>query len=205
MKSRYITALAIPLCFSVAALANPNDDIIETTSASLPGNDPIVEQLELDEPRRPERLSGSVNTRPIAMVFTGFDRNGDRVIDKGELDQGIAAEWDSMDKTLSDKVSPIAFAGWQESALGSRDALPSRVSFDIDLDTMISEREFSATLSNIFATMDKDGDAVLTRAEMTFLVPRRGQSADDVRKDAEQRRRERREQDRQQPRRIDRF
>lgn len=157
---------ALILGFSTAISAQQTEDAIETIKP--------LNSARFDSPEgRAKALGGTIQSRPIALVFTSFDSNNDRLISLDELDAGLNAEWSMMQTNFSGKVSPISMEKWQVSALGSKDALPSRVTFDTDLDTMVSKAEFTNLLTQIFNDMDKDNDRALSREELTFTATRR--------------------------------
>lgn len=151
---------------STAASAQQTEDVIETTK-------PLT-SARFDSPEGSVKaLGGTIQSRPIALVFTGFDANQDRTISRAELRSGLELEWSNMQTNFSGKVSPISFEKWQVSALGSKDALPSRVTFDTDLDSMVSKLEFTDLLTQIFSDMDKDDNQALSREELIFTATRR--------------------------------
>ncbi|WP_156811842.1 EF-hand domain-containing protein [Robiginitomaculum antarcticum] len=160
------SALFLTTVISTPAYAADPDDIIKTT--------PRGKKARFDSPDgRAAALSGTVQSRPVSLIFTGFDANHDRIVSRSELDAGLAREWSAMNTNFSGKVSPITFERWQISAMGSKEALPSRVTFDQDLDTMVSESEFTGLLTQIFTDMDKDTDNALSREELVFNATRR--------------------------------
>lgn len=151
--------------YAPAYAADP-DDVIQTT--------PRGKKARFDSTEgRAASLSGTIQSRPVSLIFTGFDSDNDRIVSRAELDAGLAREWAEMNTNFSGKVSPITFETWQINAMGSKEALPSRVTFDQDLDTMVSESEFTDLLTQIFIDMDKDGDNALSREELTFKATRR--------------------------------
>jgi len=164
--TKFALSSALILGLSVPALAQQSDDIIE---AAKP-----IKTAEFDAPeRRAASLNGTIQSRPVALIFTSFDSNFDYAVSRSELDAGLTREWSKLETNFSGKASPISFETWQVKALGSKEALPSRVTFDKDYDSMISRAEFSQTLVKIFTDMDKDNDGALSREELTFTATRR--------------------------------
>ena len=100
--------------------------------------------------------------KPVGLLFTGMDANGDAVVSQSELDAGIASEWASFDR----KPSLIAFSQWSVKKLGSTDAYPTFMMFDRDLNNVISEDEFSNKLDSEFTSLDKNNDGQVDRSEM---------------------------------------
>ena len=157
---------ALMLGLALPAAAQQTDDVIETAKP--------IKTAQFDAPEgRAARLNGTIQSRPVALIFTSFDSNADYAISRSELDAGLSREWSNLETNFSGKASPISFEKWQVKALGSKEALPSRVTFDKDYDSMVSKAEFSQTLVKIFTDMDKDDDGALSRAELTFAAPRR--------------------------------
>ncbi len=99
-----------------------------------------------------------------------MDANGDMIISAEELDIGTNKQWSSFDRN----PSAAYFTDWSEKSLGSTDAFPTFLSFDGDLNGVVTELEFSDRLRQEFATMDKNKDGQVTRSEMlvTFEAPR---------------------------------
>lgn len=106
--------------------------------------------------------------QPLSMMFASFDADGDRLVDGTELVAGIDRAWAAISPT--DYARPIAFARWAEVELGSPDARPSFIAFDHNVDGALTRTEFSDRLRNEFASLDKNGDAQLSRAELVFLI-----------------------------------
>jgi len=119
--------------------------------------------------RGPVQSSG-VFVKPIGLLFTAMDSNGDTKTSKEELTAGIAAEW----ARLEGRSSAAYFMDWSNAALGSTDAFPTFMSFDHDLNGIVTELEFSDRLKQEFASMDKNKDGQVSRDEMliSFEAPR---------------------------------
>ena len=126
--------------------------------------------------RQGSRFEGGLITRPVALLFTGMDRNQDYAVDQAELADGIAREWDALPRTGRASVPSIAMTDWATQALGDTEALPNPIAFDVNLDGQISEQEFRSRLFEEYAQLDKDRNGRLTRAEMLVLMPVRTQS-----------------------------
>jgi len=106
---------------------------------------------------------------PVAVLFSGMDRNGDKLISRAEVTDGVQAEW----QTFQTSPSAIQFSNWSVTNLGSTDAQPSFMSFDRDFNGVISEGEFMEQMDKEFERMDKDRDGQIARSEMiiAFQAP----------------------------------
>lgn len=109
--------------------------------------------------------------RPIALVFTAMERDGNGYISRTEAEDGVLREWRNATHDRGDNLSPSEYNAWAATALGSPDALPSRLSFDTDLDGVISEAEFLSGFRHEFDMLDKNEDDRLSRLEMVFELP----------------------------------
>ncbi len=152
---------------TIFALALPAAAQIETTVEELvsTGEDSLSSGAD-----RPAEISGNVRALPIALLFTGMDINRDKRVTRNEVITEIPREWQSLKPSFTNKVSAFKLIEWSKSALGSEDALPSRLSFDRNLDNQVSAEEFSERLLADFDRMDENGDGVLTREELIFVA-----------------------------------
>jgi len=110
---------------------------------------------------RPARTSGTF-LQPIAIVFAGMDKDGNKLISRAELKDGTIAEW----STFNQRPSAAYFAQWSLKNLGSTDAMPTFMSFDRDFNGVITANEFSEQFESAFQRMDKNNDGQLERSEM---------------------------------------
>lgn len=113
----------------------------------------------------------SIVATPLALAITGFDRSGDMVVSRAELDDGAALSFASADKDRDGKLSLIELGEWAEAALGNRGALPGQFDFDLDGDDSISREEFIGLLQRRFGTFDTNRDGALQRSELISLTP----------------------------------
>lgn len=167
-----IALTAASLSFSTALSAQ----VVQTSSFGDPEKTP-----GFDRPNPRESLAelrGTIQARPVSLLFTGMDTDFNKAVSRAELSAGIDREWKAMQPSFSQKVSAIKFSRWAEQTLGSTEALPSRLSFDSDLDNQITKDEFSARLIASFDALDGDDDAMLSRAELVFTAPRGGRIDD---------------------------
>ncbi len=119
--------------------------------------------------RQPAQNSG-VFVKPVGLLFASMDTNADMIISAEELTLGTKAQWSKFDRN----PSAAYFTEWSQKSLGSTDAFPTFLSFDGDLNGVVTEIEFSDRLRQEFANMDKNKDGQVTRSEMlvTFEAPR---------------------------------
>jgi EF hand len=125
---------------------------------------------------RPTRSESAVATAaPDAILFAGFDLNGDLLIGAAELTGGITREFTRADRNHDGAISPQEYQAWSVAALGGVYA-PSRLDMDHDADGRITFEEFSAELTARAHVYDSNGDGVI---EHTDLV-RPPSTGDDV-------------------------
>lgn len=111
--------------------------------------------------------SGAVLVRPIALLFVSYDADGDQKTTQAELAAGVEREWSAMSEG-KDSLRYIAFSEWVERALGSADAQPGHMAFDLDFNSEISNLEFAQRMRETFVRYDKDKDGALDRSELVF-------------------------------------
>lgn len=123
---------------------------------------------------RGERWGGSyqggIIARPLALLLTGMDANGDYRVSGQEVAEGVEAEWANLsqgDRT----VSALKHGAWAKIVLGSEEAMPNSIAFDTNLNGQITKLEFGDRLRAEYARLDKDEDGFVTRAEMVSELP----------------------------------
>jgi len=104
-----------------------------------------------------------------ALAFVSFDADGDYRVTRDEAVQGVAREWALFG---ADALSPIQFQRWSALALGGPAMGPYRLEFDRNVDGQITRDEFEAAFLTRFDAYDRDGDGVVTRADMLRVLPR---------------------------------
>lgn len=109
---------------------------------------------------------------PVAVLFATMDTNNDRVISQSEINTGLASEWSFADTDANGSVTPFEASNWAKASLGSTTALPNRLSFDTDLNAIVTELEFSQRIQLEFDLLDLDHNAELTRDELFFRFKR---------------------------------
>jgi hypothetical protein len=116
-------------------------------------------------------VSGYI-VRPIALLMTDFDLDGDRRVTRDELAAGVEASWRDADADGDGATSAFEFADWARLVMGSESAIPGRVAFDVNVDSAVSRAEFVQTLSEEFARLDADENEILERSELVrFIEP----------------------------------
>jgi hypothetical protein len=113
------------------------------------------------------------------LVIARFDSNGDSKIDSGEWPLGAAASFEEIDVGRDGRITateidalgePIGKeAGAAAGALVPKLIKPLLLSMDGDADGAVSRDEFTKKMAALFATLDADKDAQLTRAELIAL------------------------------------
>lgn len=117
-------------------------------------------------------ISGYI-AQPVGLLMVSFDRDMDHVLTVTEVDAGTRIEWTRL-SAGNIRTGALDYSDWAASALGTSSALPTRVSFDTDLDGFITEAEFFAGFLAEFRALDVDGDNSLTRKELLTRLPDRG-------------------------------
>lgn len=113
------------------------------------------------------------------LVMGRFDSNGDSKIDGGEWQLGAAASLEEIDVDRDGKITateidalgePIGKeAGAAAGALVPKLIKPLILSMDADGDGAVSREEFTKKMDALFAGLDADKDAQLTRGELIAL------------------------------------
>ena len=113
---------------------------------------------------------GGIIARPLALLLTGMDANGDYRVSGQEVATGIEAEWANLSQ--GDRaVSALKLGDWAKTVLGSAEAMPNSIAFDTDLNGQITQLEFGDRLRAEYARLDKDSDGFVSRAEMVSELP----------------------------------
>ena len=103
---------------------------------------------------------------PVAMMIAAFDADGDGLVDRAELSDGVRRSFEAVDTAQSGRLRYIAFADWSERWLGDRNALPSPFEVDRDQDDQVSLDELQDHFSRLFARYDRSGDHRISRSEL---------------------------------------
>ena len=132
-----------------------------------------------------------IQARPAAMLFVAMDSDADLLTSSNEAAAGIETEWARADADGDGQVSGFEMEAWSLAVLGSIDAAPVRIAFDVDLDGAVTPAEFQTRLGDEFHRMDRNKDGSLSRAEMLAEVRATARGGGDQRPfgDGEDRRR----------------
>jgi hypothetical protein len=99
-----------------------------------------------------------------------MDANHDLIVTSDELAAGIHDEWLRLDRDNNGGASGFEVADWAAAVLGDPEAEPNRLAFDVDFNLTVTPREFDIGLRRLFTDMDRNGDGMLTRAELLVQV-----------------------------------
>lgn len=110
-------------------------------------------------------------TRPVALLLTGLDANRDLIVSTDELLKGIDEEFARADVDRSGVITGFEMADWCKAVMGDPAALPDLREMDTDMNYTVTPHEFAMALKHQFERMDKNGDGLLTRAEMLMDAP----------------------------------
>ncbi len=106
-----------------------------------------------------------IYVRTDALLFVGFDSNGDMRISEAEIAAGALREFTRADASADGIVTPIEFAAWNRLMLGG-DGAPRRLDVDRNVDGAITAEEFSREIVARGRNYDRDEDGFITRAEL---------------------------------------
>lgn len=162
MKRSILAVLAgCALTFSAGA-AQAQDDGIEGLES--------LEDQRSEMPSIP-KIRGPISIiRPAALLFATFDKDGDYKISRAEATDGVANAFTRADRDKNGRITLFELEDWRELALGSMDALPGNLNFDIDYDNQVSKPEFTSALMDLFDRHDKDSDGHVKHAELMQIL-----------------------------------
>jgi len=113
------------------------------------------------------------------LVMGQFDTNGDTKIDSGEWQSGASTSFVEIDADQNGKITANEIdalgetigkeAGAAAGALVPKLIKPLILSMDADGDGTVSQEEFTKKMEVLFAMLDAEKDAQLTRAELIAL------------------------------------
>lgn len=110
--------------------------------------------------------------RPVAILFAGFDNNGDLKLTKQELEAAIPIEFVRADADASGGLTGFELVDWSTVMLGFKEAQPDLRAMDTDMTYTVTSTEFAIALRREFDILDKDKNGVLLRLEMLMDAPR---------------------------------
>jgi len=171
----------IILTFALLGQTASAQIISQTPRPEISGDeDALVETIKPQA-----RLGRSHNTiqvpRAGALLFAGFDRNHNYIIDKAEVSAGIERAFTFADKDASGVLSLVELEGWRVAALGSEHAAPSNFAFAPNFARTVSPEIFAEVLSGLADRLDKDDqgemDGLISLADLlqNYQAPHRAQ------------------------------
>lgn len=121
-----------------------------------------------------QQTAATILVEPVAMLIATFDgepdggTDGERdgLVERSEIDAGIAHTFAASDTNKTGKLRYLAYSDWALRWLGDRAALPSPYEVDRDNDDAVSLDELQAHFSRLFARYDTNGDKRISRAEL---------------------------------------
>jgi hypothetical protein len=119
-----------------------------------------------DRPNEPIRALLSAD----AMLFVGFDADGDLGTSAAEVDSGIEREFARADANRDGTLQPLEFQNWSNIALGGGQIGPYRLDFDRNVDNAITREEFAAEIRARVRDYDADENGVLSRGDFVRRV-----------------------------------
>lgn len=105
-----------------------------------------------------------------AMLFIGFDADGDLSTSGAEVDAGLAHEFARADANRDGSLQPIEFQNWSNLVLGGGQLGPYRLDFDRNVDNVITREEFDNEIRARMRDYDSDENGALVRSEYVRLV-----------------------------------
>lgn len=150
--------ILVTVILGAAYLAVPSSAqiISQTPRPEVPAEEP--ELVETVKPKERIGRSGTVIQIPRsgAMLFAGFDNDGDYIIDRAEVAAGIARAFVMADKDKNKILSLVELEGWRVAALGSEHASPSNFAFAPNFARSVSRGKFTKVLMDIADKLDTD-------------------------------------------------
>jgi len=156
-----IEKFVIPMIAGLLFSANAFGQIIsQNPSPDVPAPEPQTQTQPVETIQRTERIgrSGTVIQIPRsgALLFAGFDTNGDYIIDRKETAAGVARAFLHADRDNNEILSLVELEGWRVAALGSEHAAPSNFAFAPNFARTVSRGTFTVVLSELADRLDKD-------------------------------------------------
>lgn len=105
-----------------------------------------------------------------AMLFVGFDTDGDFQTTTAEIDAGIEREFTRADSNHDGQLQPLEFTNWANVALGGGQIGPFRLDFDRNVDNVITREEFANEIHNRARDYDQNENGAVSRPELVRLV-----------------------------------
>lgn len=116
----------------------------------------------------PARVGGIVT--PAALVVASFDANGDAVVTHSEVRAGAEAVFQASDQDGNGGLSGIEVSGFSQRHLGAAYAVPGRIAFDPDGNSISTLEEFTSVWIAELTRLDANADGSVSREEMIRQV-----------------------------------
>jgi hypothetical protein len=179
-----ILAVAIVGVMPLSAQNSAAQIVSQTPRPDIPPDDGGLED-ELVKTVTPRFSSEKIGNfiqipRAAALLFAGFDQNGDYILDENEVDEGIKRAFKRADKDDSDRLSLVELEAWRVAALGSDNAVPTSFSFAPNFARSVTLEKFTQVLHDIATDLDKneqgviDGEISLPDLLKDYRLPRAG-------------------------------
>ncbi|URW76050.1 EF-hand domain-containing protein [Sphingomonas donggukensis] len=137
---------------------------------------PVMAALALTQaaPAQPPRpgdpyraAPATIVAEPVALLFAGFDRDGDGRTTLAEMRAGLRATASGAEWATG--VGYLAFADWAARYLGDRNGVPTPFEVDRNGDNRITLAELEDRVEALFTRYDLDRDGALTRTELLTI------------------------------------
>lgn len=109
---------------------------------------------------------------PAAIMFIASDANNDAKVTMEELETYLLPVFAKADRDENGTLKPTEYAIWAREYLGRQDTVPSFIGIDANQNDVVTQAEYLATFSKLFAQYDVDEDGILSRAEIVKYLPR---------------------------------
>ena len=153
-------------------------DTAEDGLVRLPGQGERRKPKQLMERNTPERFVDGGG------LILSFDTNGDAVITPSEIEMGISAAFLDADECADGDLTALEQQAGAKRLPTRDDTLANPVRFDPNLDRVVSEAEFSATIYQIAAPY-ADANGMIT-VDALKAPPERPERAEAIRPDRRQ-------------------
>jgi len=160
-----------------------SSSLLVAACASEPS--PPSDAASVGPSRTLQDINGSQIATPVGLFLTSLDGDRDTALSTEEMAAGLNAAFAAGDGDQNGALSAIEFEAWSERFLGARHTTPTRLQFDRDQDTSISQDEFRRTFDAIQQRLDRNGNGELQRAELLVTIDGAGVNPDAMRQQME--------------------
>jgi hypothetical protein len=169
MKSATTRRLLTLALASIAAPAPALSQTVQTGDRAAP----VVEQVA--PPAVRDRFEGRSDVRivsPGALVWASFDRNLDGRVTDAEIDAVAPAAFRIADGNRDGALSGLEQGDWAASMGAAADVVANPMTFDADLDKVVTEQEFAAGLRRLSVTLKRPGSDALALRDLVRELDR---------------------------------